>query len=269
VKIQKRLAIIISSVLVPGLIWSLVCIQDVRAAPFKGGFQLTPYLWFPEVDADSAVGGQNAGLDSNFGDAFGSDHLAGGIRFEAWASSGVGFICEWMYFEFEPEGNLLTPGQNVHVNADIRERILEFALATRQDIEQSQSSNTNTPRPWLEAMSGFRFIDLKQELDLDPGGRLVASQDWFEPFIGMGIGFHPAKKWEFALRGDIGAFGWGTTPRLTWNVNAELGYEISRDVSVRFGYRVYDTDYSTYMINGRFVIDHQLMGPWLGMTFHF
>ena len=250
--------------LVLGLIRSSVDVQEVRAASDKWRFEMTPYLWFPEIDTDATVGGQTGSLD---GDAFDSANFSGAIRFEAWTEY-VGFIFDFMYLELEPEGALLTPGQNVHVNGDIRQRIMEFAISSYHG-EESASSRTRIPGPWFELMSGYRFSDLEQELYLQPGGQLKGNEDWSEVFIGARIGLQFANAWKFSVKGDFGVPSLGSAARSTWNVNADFDYAMSRDISLSFGYRVRDVDHEVYGVPSRFALDYRLMGPWLGATYHF
>jgi hypothetical protein len=263
-KIQKRLIIIIS-VLVSGLIWSLVDVQEVRAASDKWRFQMTPYLWLPKSDADPTMGAHTPSLD---GEAFDSDNFSGAIRFEAWTTY-VGFILDLMYLKFEPEGTLSTPGTNVHVKGDIRQRIMEFAISSYHGDAKSASSRDRIPGPWFELMTGYRFMDLEQELYLQPGGQLKGNENWSEVFAGARIGLDLTNTLKFTVRGDFGVPRLVSTARLTWNVNAGLDYEIRRDISVRFGYCVRDMDYEEYGVPSRFALEYRLMGPWLGATFHY
>lgn len=263
-KIQKSLMIFIS-VLVWGFIGSLVCVKDVRAASDKWRFEMTPYLWFPKSDADSAMGAHTASLD---GDTFDTADFSGAIRLEAWTDY-VGFIFDFMYVEFEPEGTLLTPGTSVHVNGDIRQRIIEFAISSLQGDVKPGSSRTRKPGHWFELMTGYRFTDLEQELYLQPGGQIKGNEEWSEVFIGTRISFYLADTWKFALKGDVGVPSIGSTARKTWNVDADFDYEMTRDISLKFGYRIRDVDYEEYGVPVTFALDYRLMGPWLGATYHF
>ena len=66
-----------------------------------------------------------------------------------------------------------------------------------------------------------------------------------------------------SLRGDIGGFGVGS--QLTWDVTASVGYRMSDTATLLFGYRHLDVDYQ----DGRFKIDGQFSGPYLGLSFRF
>jgi hypothetical protein len=263
-KNQKKLLSVLS-VLIPGLIWSLVVVQDVGAVSDKWQFQITPYLWFPRVDADATVSGQTAVTK---GDSFDSANLGGSVHFEAWTAT-VGFIFDLMQLELGPEGTLLAPGQTVHVNADIRQSILEFALSSRHGNVQSAFPGSRIPGQWFDLMTGYRLVDLEQELSLQPGGTLSGNENWSEVFIGARIGFRPVERWTLSVKGDFGAPRLGSTARLIWNGNAQIDYEMTQDISIGFGYRIRDIDYENHGVFSWSALDSRLMGPWLGMTFHF
>jgi opacity protein-like surface antigen len=76
-------------------------------------------------------------------------------------------------------------------------------------------------------------------------------------------------RWIIGFRGDIGGFGIGDAAEFSWQVAAEVGFRVSRGVTIFAGYRVLDYDTVTGEGADRNGIDLNQHGPIIGGGFLF
>ena len=71
----------------------------------------------------------------------------------------------------------------------------------------------------------------------------VSRQDeWWDPFIGLKGRYYLSKPVYLTARADIGGFGVGSD--LAWQVNAGIGFQLTRSIFSEITYRAYDVDYN-------------------------
>ena len=130
--------------------------------------------------------------------------------------------------------------------------------------------------PWLEFGLGTRLNSINMGVTLStddtfPNGPYTASKSstktWVDPIIITRMKGIVDNKWIFALRADIGGFGIGS--QLTWQVQPDIYYKVSRLFQIGLGYRFLSTDYHTGEGSDYFLYNVVLNGPELRLGFHF
>lgn len=228
-------------------------------------YTITPYLWIPNsVEGTSTVGGAPpAELDLDLSDVL--DHLDFGasLRVEAWKGR-FGVILDAAYVDLGAD--ITTPGGDLDV--DIKQTTVDLLLGYEVARIPTGVSGTTHRDVSIQLMGGLRYSYLKQEIDVVAGPTFGGSESWVEPVVGARVTVNLSEKWTGVVRGDIGGFGVGNASDLTWNVLVGLGYRAWENTSIKLGYRIYDIDYESGSGADTLGFDAQLMGPWLGVTWH-
>ena len=90
-----------------------------------------------------------------------------------------------------------------------------------------------------------------------------SSEEWVDPIVGFRGEITWAKNWTGRVEADIGGFGVGSD--FSWNVLGAVSYSLGEHWSLSLGWRFLDVDYR----NGAYVLDAELSGPLLAVTFTF
>ena len=240
-------------------------------------FEFTPYLWIPELDTDSRLGGLSGSAEMDFSDFLDFVDFAGSARLEAWKQN-WGLLFDALYLDLGADYSKVTgPGGRIATNADVdsRQALLDFGLAYR--LIDTPVGKGEGQRLTFEPLAGVRYAYLKAELRLDVavagiggvGTRLGGSEEWVEPFVGFRIRWHLNDKLSTGVRTDFGGFGIGSASDLIWNFIAGVDYELSDRMSLNVGYRILDIDYEGGSGRSEIGLNGQLRGPIVGLTFHF
>jgi opacity protein-like surface antigen len=86
-----------------------------------------------------------------------------------------------------------------------------------------------------------------------------ARKSWTDPYIGLRLQQPLAERWTLLAYGDIGGFGVGSD--FTWQALLGVGYEFSKAIVGRAGYRMLDVDYD----KDGFAYDMLYSGLYLGL----
>ena len=129
--------------------------------------------------------------------------------------------------------------------------------------------------PWLETGAGIRYnsINIGAEINMKAisGADTVRtdrrSQGWVDPIIVARIKNPADTKWITECRADIGGFGIGS--KLSWQIQANVGYRFSHLFQTTFGYRWLDMNYEKGTGEERFLYDIITFGPSLSFGFNF
>ncbi len=116
-----------------------------------------------------------------------------------------------------------------------------------------------------------RVDAIKQALSQSIASRLESTlnqsfsrvDDWCDPFIGLRGRLNLSRSWYFSTKGDFGGLGVGSQE--AWQVEAALGWQISRNLFVEAGYRGLGMNYNS---NG-FKYDVIEYGPQVTIGFRF
>ena len=240
-------------------------------------FKLTPYLWIPELDTDSRLGGLSGSAEMDFSDFLDLVDFAGSARLEAWKQK-WGLLFDALYVDLGADySKVVGPGGRIATNADadFRQALLDFGLAYR--LIDTPVGKGEDQRLTFEPLAGVRYAYLKAELRLDVavagiggvGTRLGGSEDWVEPFVGFRLWWHLNDKLSTGVRTDFGGFGIGSASGLTWNFLAGVDYQLSSGMSIEAGYRILDIDYEGGSGRSAIGLDGQMRGPIVGLAFYF
>ena len=116
----------------------------------------------------------------------------------------------------------------------------------------------------FDVLLGVRFTGVDVDLE-GPGGLVGAEGDrsLTDGYVGGRVKLPLSEKWQFGLRGDIGA---GSSD-LVWNVLAAVNWQVARSVSLRGGYRWLDYELEKDDDPLEASLNMQLSGPFLGVAF--
>lgn len=242
-------------------------------------FEVGAYAFVPiSIDGTSTVDGGAVDLDLGPSDIFDLLEFAIAGRFEAWRASpagdgsGLGFILDATYVDLGLDESGIGPGSAGDVDADIRQGIVDFMVAYR--FPHLQSNTPGLRYTEIDLMAGARYNYLKQEIDVTPGLpvpftlNLGGDRDWVSPVIGARANWVFNETWNLVLRGDMSGFG-VSGEDLSWSITALAGYKIGEQTTLRFGYRVYDIDYSDGSGADEFALDVTQHGPFIGLSYRF
>ena len=235
---------------------TLASAEKVRAqGAEEWEFSLAPYyLWAVSMDGDATVKGLTTNVDASFGDIF--DQLEFVITGHAEAKKG-----DWTVFF---DGTYLELGIDesegpVSIDLDVTMALVELG-GTYRFYEIPQGGG-------VEALAGFRYTYMDNEIDFTPGSSGDADESWVDPFVGLRAFIDLSEKITLSLRGDVGGFGVGSD--FTANGLALLGYQPRDWINLVAGYRVLYQDYSDGSGANEFAWDMTMHGPMLGVEFKF
>jgi hypothetical protein len=213
-------------------------------------FRVAPYVILPSMDGDVVLRGREAELDVGPDDIF--SHLNMGFQGYFEASNGaMGFALDVVYMDLDATDD---------------DRLAEV------DATQSAVTPMVFARvaPQLDFYVGARFNSIGGDADFQgPLGLQTVEQDksWIDPLVGVRFAAPIGEKWNFEISGDVGGFGVGSD--LAVNVWPMVGYEISDNAQLAFGYRILYTDYDSGTGAELFAYDVLTMGPVIGAVIGF
>lgn len=231
---------------------------------------ITPYFWAPSIKGASTVSGSTAHLDLDFGDITENFDVTGLATRVTASKDKWKFIFDGMYLGLKGDFNLKTPppfGSTINIDVDIAQGNMDFALGYR--LCEIPIGNRPNQKMTFIPYGGFRYVYLKQKINLSPGPTLGTSKDWIEPLVGAQLVFGFNDKLTGIVYSDFGGFGIGSASTLTWNFLAGIDIKCNEKHSLKLGYRVYDIDYSNGSGSKKFGMDAKFQGPWIGWTFRF
>jgi hypothetical protein len=122
--------------------------------------------------------------------------------------------------------------------------------------------------PAADVTFGLRVNTLQGTLDFKRLGVNV-SQDktWVDPIVGLILRSPAAHRVHASLYSEIGGFGAGSD--FAWQIFPTVGFTLADSVSLEFGYRWLDLDYSAGDGNERFGYDVLTQGPVGGLAIRF
>lgn len=242
-------------------------------------FEVGTYAFVPlSVQGSSTVDGGKVDLDLGPSEIFDLLEFALAGRFEAWREnpvgngSAVGFILDANYVDLQLNKSDIGPGGAGKVDADIRQGIVDFMLGYRFPRINSETARGQYTE--IDLMAGARYNYLRQKIDVTPGlpfpftANLGGDRDWVSPVIGARAKWVFNDTWNAVLRGDMSGFG-VSGEDLSWSVTALAGYKVGEKTTLRFGYRIYDMDYSDGSGADEFAFNATQHGPFFGLSYRF
>ncbi len=116
---------------------------------------------------------------------------------------------------------------------------------------------------------GLRWNVLQGQIQFKGPLQLTVEQtkQWVDPIVGLNLRSPKERWWHAGLYSEIGGFGVGSD--FAWQIFPTVGVQVSRRLSLDFGYRWLDADYESGEGDERFVWDVLMQGPVLGFVFQF
>jgi len=226
---------------------------------------IAPYLWGSDISLDLAANNEPViGGDVSFSDLLDKIEAAVPVHFEGRAGK-PGFFVDVLYLSVGDDSTIppnppLPGGTTIHSELDSG---FYEAGGLYRFIDDGQA---------LDLLYGARVIDMSQKHDValpSPSTlttTIKTSDTLLDGFIGLRYAHSIGDRWDFLIRGDMGA---GDT-ELTWNFIGTFGvrFGTTGTYSMRFGWRYLDVDVETRSTSGIEVeTDLVLSGPVVAMVF--
>jgi opacity protein-like surface antigen len=274
---MKRLpmtSIIVVLILI-GFVCPLALGQDNQVGSEEWEVQFTPYFWAADLDGDATLRGRTGSVDVGFSDIL--DNLDIGLmgRVEAWQGK-WGVYFDGLYMDLGAEFS--TPQGLVSTDIDFKMTILEFGLGHR--LLETPVGQDDNQTLTFDLLGGGRYMNLEGEVDVITNGPLSGlglaigstfgrREEWVDPIVGGRLRWDIDEKLAAVVRFDFGGFGIGEGLNLTWNLLAGIDYQLSKNMNLKAGYRIFDIDYDRGSGSNEFGLDAQFRGPILGLTYSF
>ena len=220
-------------------------------------YTIAPYLLFPNMNGDVAIGPIGVDVSANPGDIF--DNLDfGAMLYAEMSNKDWALTFDFLYMNLGKRGE--TPITERSAEADIRQ--LAITLTGLRRVNN-----------WFEAGVAGRLNIIDQSVMVDagevlPGSNASMQETWFDPLIvARAKTDFNGSKWKGALLADIGGFGIGSD--LAWQVKPSIGYQFSELFSIDLAYRWLSMKYETGAGENYFLYDMVISGAEIGFIFDF
>jgi hypothetical protein len=223
---------------------------------------LTPYAWFAGLNGDLAIDRSKSSTDSDFPDIYAELDLAGMLHFEArkirWT-----LFADVAYLDLSADAHVGSLDNELGLQAALIEFGGMYRLVNRPVGRRVGSSM------FVELLAGGRYTYMEGNIDFESLSDLKESKHWIDPIVGGRIILDLAGNSVVLCRLDFGGFGLSDESDFTWNAQAEWGYDVSDNLSVRLGYRALGVDYDTGSGPDDLKFDLTISGPFAGAGFRF
>ena len=245
---------------------------DELGSPDKWNIEFTPYFWAAELKGDATLRGRTGSVDVGFSDLLENLDIAFMGRLEAWDGK-WGLFFDGLYMDLGAEFS--TPQGLVSTDIDVKMTMLEFGIGHR--LWETPLGQDNNQKLSFDLLGGGRYMNLEGEVDIVLGGPLGVlpgrtfrrREEWVDPIVGGRLRWDIDEKLAAAVRFDFGGFDIGEGSNLTWNLLAGIDYQLSKNLHLKAGYRIYDIDYDSGSGSTEFGLDAQFRGPIFGLTMRF
>ena len=179
------------------------------------------YLWMSSMDGKIQTKGLEAEVDAEFSDFLENIESTFGLRFEAWMRDSIGFAFDtnWLTLSDDPDF-LAGPG-----DAEVAFGFTEVTVAAR----------TRSGNAYLDVIGGIRWLALESEIEDPSGAAEDHSKNYFDPIIGLRVGFFANAWLHGQCRFDIGGFGIGT--ERTGHLTISADFLVSPTVALTAGWK--------------------------------
>lgn len=203
-------------------------------------FTLAPYVWMPGVEGDVSVAGlPQVPVDASFSDIWKNFDFGLAGRFEGRKNRfGFGLDFTWNNLGAPVASGAPVVGA-LGLEADVRQLFAEGFLFYRV----AQGGRADNPAH-LDLLAGTRYTDTRVRLTAQTSAG--ASYDgefqdlgWLDAMAG--VKFRAPLGSRVALLGRVDIAGFGSN--LTWNLEGDLAWAVSRHSTLGAGWRYMDFDY--------------------------
>jgi len=249
--------------------------QIENVSPWE--YEVGLYGFVPvSVEGTSVVDGGAVDLDMDLSDVLDLLQFAIAGRGEAWRNrdvndgSAFGFILDAQYVNLGLSNQSVGPAAGGTVKADIRQGIIDAMIGYR--FASLPMGTGPDQRVEVGVAAGARYNYIRQKIQVSPGlpppftANLGEDKHWVSPVIGASANFVFNDRWNLMVRGDMSGFG-VSGEDLSWSLNGIAGYRFTEKATLRFGYRVYDIEYSSGTGSNEFSYDVTQHGPFMGLSY--
>lgn len=212
-------------------------------------FRITPYLWLPTLNTETAVGEQDKAESSvsvlevlDF-----AALVAGEARKGRYTILG-----EFNYLDLSQDSS--GPGGLVRAETG-----LDGVLASIM----GGYAFAYDDRLRVEGLAGARLWSLNASVDFDALPEASTSETWVDPVVGLRASYAVTDAISVQGLADIGGFGVGS--EFQWELLARVGYAVSDRWTLAAGWRHLEVDVD----RGRLDLEMSLTGPFLAVDFTF
>ncbi|MBI3833977.1 MAG: hypothetical protein HY287_06570 [Planctomycetes bacterium] len=225
--------------------------------PDKWEFEFAPYLWIASISSDVSAGPISVEDKVCFTDLLKHLDMGSMLRFEG-RRDRWGFYLEGIYMGLSDDTSAKIGPFRLHgIDTDMRLDLAELGFGGMYRFGESDRS--------FDLMLGGRYTHIGTDVSIGPLIDVKSNIDFVAPVVGGRFQCDLSEKWLFSLKADVGGFGVGEAPDLTWGGTALLGYRLSKSATLAFGYRYYDIENA----KGRIDMDVQFYGPMVGVAFKY
>jgi hypothetical protein len=234
-----------------------LCLAPSATAQDTWQFRMTPYVWAMSTAGDGQLGPVPVNLDAS------TKEIVKGLDFSLEG-----------YIEATKGGLLLladTHISKVHINIAPAAPLTAGKFTNRMVIVSAAAGRRFKGR--YDLYAGVRYYNLNLQALFDGFPFFFGGQNaWVDPIVGARVLVPLKPKMAFALRGDVGGFGVGSS--VAWMIQPTVTYQVSPKLNALIGFRILKANRET----GRSVTDFNKnlfdydvshRGPGFGMTLSF
>ena len=241
------------------------------AKPDDWQFKFLAHGWLPlRIKGDVTTGSNITSLDITLSDILDDLKMVAEGGFEL-SNDEWSFLVWGVYFNIASDVNTRVGPANFDTAIGFEATIVDMALAYR--VGDWALGDSKTANFSLDLLAGIMVWDIEIDihergpLGFDPMVREVDA--WVDGIIGGRFVFDLSEKFSAEFRGDVGGFGIGSGSDLTWNITLMGEYKLSPTMSLAFGYRYLDVDWSKGSGSSKLEYDLAIHGPIMGVTIEF
>jgi hypothetical protein len=212
----------------------------------KWDFFVGPYGWLAGVAGTVVTDGEATEIDVPFEDFLENTRAGFQVNFEARRKKiFLGFDGTWANLGDEVEGRLYD------LDIEIRQRIYDIRVGYEiygtelGDVIEKPKFDWQR-RGVIDLFIGGRYFRTEPVITIIPvfgdERQIASASSRVDPFVGLRIGWDMSYRWAVAFRGDIGGFGIGNAAQFSWQASGNLGFRVSRRVTITGGYRILEYD---------------------------
>ncbi len=205
-----------------------VVLLAVCAASVAAEVEITPYIWFPGVDGEITIAGQNADFDASASDVFDTADVCGSLlsvvqfnRFLIWGQVDYfSWDTDELDVEDQPRGGSL----------EMEMLLGEIAVGYQID-------------GWMEGMTfdilgGARFLSIESDLEVYGRGTASRDNDIVDPILVVrpSVPIFPSKITGLRFNPTF-AIGGGGDSDLVYEFFPQIQYQFTENFAARLGYR--------------------------------
>lgn len=212
-------------------------------------FEVTPYMWFPGLDADINVHGNDASVDMSSSDGLDAAELAGAVLFIAQRGPWVIFgQADYMALDSDNVSDTALSRRGASLRTDVTMGTLAFGY------QLASGSGRHT----LDVLLGARYTSIDNEFEGPLVGDVQGKVSVTDPILLLRPSFQISEKWRF--NPTLGVGGGGDSDAV-YDLQPQIQYQATPNFAIRAGYR--DVKYEVEGDNGN-TFDGSFAGPFIG-----